>query len=296
MFAVRRPGVSRSGEDNPILQRSRGRSGTWSAARVPAGVHLADGARFHEHAGGLDTASCSRGGVALSAQAVGSVTTRSGVTEIAPLWELELRRREKHFGFQANFDGVSARVRGCGRLHRQPDAVRSARVVPGRSTGSPMRSSPGATGSFRVNARGNTTSSSAARSRRTSSFFTGTPRSGGWVLDFSAGSRISVRRRLYQGTRSTDRAGVWSTPSRRIPARHDAEHGGPRPPSYAVGRSLLRPAQRDGRRDVNYIAVERRDILFMDSQISFRPTNSSGRADVRVDTLTAAHRRPASCR
>jgi len=85
MFALDGQEVSRSGEDNPFFaiaraQRDLGggsRAGLVYTSRIEPG--------YSSHLGGLDSRFVTSGGVALSAQAVGSVTTRNGETSTAPL-------------------------------------------------------------------------------------------------------------------------------------------------------------------------------------------------------------------
>jgi hypothetical protein len=123
MLALDGKELSRSGRDHPFfaiarLQRDLGggsRGGLLFTNRSEPG--------FTNQVGGIDTRVVFGRDLAVSAQAVGSVTTRDGVTRVAPLWELDVRRTGRHFGFNATFDGVSDEFEAAAGFIGQPDVV-----------------------------------------------------------------------------------------------------------------------------------------------------------------------------
>ncbi|MGE0440435.1 MAG: DUF5916 domain-containing protein [Gemmatimonadales bacterium] len=123
MFALDGKEVSRTGDDHPAfaiarLQRDLGggsRAGFVYTGRMEP--------RFTNHLSGVDTRLVLKGGTVISAQAVGSVTARDGVSHLAPLWDVDVRRAGRTFAFSTAFEGVSDQfVAGAGFVS-QPDAV-----------------------------------------------------------------------------------------------------------------------------------------------------------------------------
>jgi uncharacterized protein DUF5916 len=193
--------VSRSGQANPFFAVARALRDLGGGSR--AGVVFTNRYEpgFSNQVGGIDTRLVVAKDLAISAQAVGAVTTRAGNSEIAPLWELDVRRSRKHFGFNATFKGVSdAFVAGAGFVS-QPDAVRLSGSPSWTVYGPPGAFLARATGSFRLSGRWIYDDFVGGRGLLDKQLFiTGNVQlRGGWGLDlFSWFERFGYDARLYQ--------------------------------------------------------------------------------------------------
>jgi hypothetical protein len=283
MFAVDGQEVSRSGEDNPIFAIARAQRDLGGGSRAGAVFTSRVEPDFSSTLGGLDTRVVFKSGVALSAQAVGSVTTRSGVTEVAPLWELDVRRAGKHFGFQANFDGVSDEFVAAAGFIGQPDAVSISASPSWTVYGKPDAFIARATGSFRVNARWQYDQFTGGEDPQDKQLFiTGNVAfKGGWVLDlFSWFENFGYDDRLYRSY-AIEQVGAGGVVDTIAPYP-----GAGTMRNMGMSATLVTPwvgpfsarLNATAGRDVNYFEWSAANILFMDSQISFRPTNQ-----LRVD-------------
>jgi hypothetical protein len=193
--------ISRSGGAYPFFAIARGLRDLGGGSRLGMVLTSRSEPGFSNQVGGADARFVVAGDLAISAQAVGALTTRNGDSELAPLWELDVRRSRKHFGFNATFKGVSDRfVAGAGFIN-QPDAV--------TLTGSPswtLYGRPGAliaraTGSFRLRGRWIYADFVEGRGLLDRQLFlTGNLQlRGGWGLDlFSWFERFGYDARLYR--------------------------------------------------------------------------------------------------
>lgn len=123
LFAVDGREVSRSGRDNPLFGIARVQRDLGGGSRLGAVWTSRLEPDFHNHVAGVDSRLVLPGRVALSAQLVGSVTTRAGTRTTAPLWEVDLRRAGRHFGFTSTFRGVSDQFLAGAGFISEPDAV-----------------------------------------------------------------------------------------------------------------------------------------------------------------------------
>ena len=227
---------------------------------------------------GLDSRFVTSGGVALSAQAVGSVTTRNGETSTAPLWSLDVRRAGKHFGWQAAFAGVGDEFVAAAGFVGTPDAV-----TVGGSPSWTMYGKPGAflaraTLGTRVNLRWTYDQFTGGEQPQDKQlFFTGSFQfRGGWGLDmFNWIENFGYDKRLYTeyALERHNPSGVVDTI---IPY-----------PGSGINRNLglmttlstpwVGPFSGTITvtygRDVNYFEWSPADIFWIDSHIAFRPTN-----------------------
>ena len=123
MVALDGKEASRTGEQNPFFAVARVQRDLKGGSRAGMVFTNRSEPGFSNQVGGLDTRLVSRGGLAVSTQLAGSITTIGGDSKIAPLWELDVRRAGRHFGFTAGFAGVSDQfVAGAGFI-QVPDAV-----------------------------------------------------------------------------------------------------------------------------------------------------------------------------
>jgi hypothetical protein len=278
MFAVDGQEVSRSGEDNPIFAIARAQRDLGGGSRAGAVFTSRIEPDFTSTLGGLDTRVVFKNGVALSAQAVGSVTTRNGVTETAPLWELDVRRAGRHFGFQANFDGVSDEFVAAAGFVSQPDAVVISAAPSWTVYGKPNAFIARATGGFRLNARWQYDQflrGDEAQDKQL--FITGDVQfRGGWGLNlFSWFENFGYDDRLYEGyaIEQTGPGGVVDTIAP-YPGSGTMRNVG-------LAATLVTPwvgpfsavLNTTAGRDVNYFEWSAANIVFMDSRILFRPTS-----------------------
>ena len=123
MFALDGREVSRTGTDNPFFAIARAQRELGGGSRAGLVFTSRTEPRFSSQLGGIDTRVVLPGRVALSAQIVGSLTTRDGHREVAPLWGFDVRRAGRHLGFQAGFDGVSDAFDAAAGFIGVPDAV-----------------------------------------------------------------------------------------------------------------------------------------------------------------------------
>jgi hypothetical protein len=278
MFALDGEEVSRTGEDNPFFAIARAQRDLGGGSRAGAVFTSRVEPGFASTLGGLDTRVVLRNGLALSAQAVGSVTTRNGVTETAPLWELDVRRAGKHFGFQANFNGVSDEFVAAAGFVSQPDAVWISASPSWTVYGKPDAFIARATGSFRLNARWQYDQFTGGEHPQDKQLFvTGSLQfKGGWGLDlFSWFENFGYDDRLYTAyaVEETGPGGVVDTITP-YPGAGTMRNIGLSATLVTpwVGPFSARLNTMYGR-DVNYLEWSAANILFMDSEISFRPTN-----------------------
>ena len=278
MFALDGQEVSRTGDDNPFFAIARAQRDLGGGSRAGAVFTSRVEPDFSSTLGGLDSRVVFENGIALSAQAVGSVTTRDGVTEIAPLWDLDVRRAGKHFGWQAGIDAVSDEFVAAAGFVASPTRCRSPPPRRTPCTASRTRSSRGR----RVD------SGSLARwqydqfiggedPQDKQLFITGDVQfKGGWGLNiFSWFENFGYDDRLYTSyaVEHTDPSGVVDTiapyPGAGIMRNMGLSATLGVPP---VGPFTARLNAMWGR-DVNYDEWSAANILFINSEIAFRPTS-----------------------
>jgi hypothetical protein len=193
--------ISRSGGANPFFAIARAQRELGGGSRVGAVFTNRSEPGFSNQVGGVDARLVVAKDLAISAQAVGALTTRDGDSQLAPLWELDVRRSRKHFGFNATFKGVSDEfVAGAGFVS-QPDAVRLSGSPSWTVYGPPGALIARATGSFRLSGRWIYDDFVGGRGLLDKQLFiTGNVQlRGGWGLDlFSWFERFGYDRRLYR--------------------------------------------------------------------------------------------------
>ncbi len=278
MFALDGKEVSRSGTDNPVfaiarLQRDLGggsRAGFVYTGRMEPG--------FDNHLGGFDTRVVLPGAFVVSAQAVGSVTTRNGVSTVAPLWDFDIRRAGRRFAFSASFEGVSDEfVAGAGFVS-QPDAVAIGAGPSWTVYGKPGAFVARATGGLRASGRWIYDDFVSGREILDKQLFlTGNIQfRGGWSLDlFNWFEYFGYDHRLYEGY-AVERRGPGATVDTIAPY----PGGGT---IHNVGSSVTLNTPWVGPfsaslnamygNDVDYEEWSPARIFFVNSSIQFRPTS-----------------------
>ena len=153
MLALDGRELSRTREDNPFFAIARMQRDLGGGSRLG----LVYTGRFEpgnsSQLAGIDTRVVLPGQLAVSAQLVGSVTSRLGQTVTAPLWEIDVRRAGRNFGFDATFEGISDQFVAAAGFISQPDAV-SLGVRPSYTVyGKPGAFIGRATGAIRLQGR-----------------------------------------------------------------------------------------------------------------------------------------------
>ena len=278
MFALDGQEVSRTGEDNPFFAIARAQRDLGGGSRAGAVFTSRIEPDFSSTMGGLDTRVVFKNGTALSAQAVGSVTSRNGETQTAPLWELDVRRAGKHFGWQAAFEGVSNEFVAAAGFVGQPDAVSIGGAPSWTVYGKPDAFIARATGGFRLNARWQYEQFINGEDPQDKQLFiTGDVQfKGGWGLNlFSWFENFGYDDRLYTqyAVERTSTAGVVDTIAPYPGAGTMRNIGlaatlGVPPVGPFTGNINVTWG-----RDVNYDEWSAANILFIDSRIGFRPTS-----------------------
>ena len=270
--------VSLSGEDNPLFAIARLQRDMGGGSRAGVVFTSRSEPRFANQVVGADTRVVFAGGLALSAQVAGSNTTRDGVSEVAPLWELDLRRAGHHFGFNATFEGVSDEFVASAGFIAQPDVVQVSASPSWTVYGAPGSLIARATGGVRYGVRWIYDDFMAGEDRLDRQVFvTGNVEfKGGWSLNlFSWFESFGYDHRLYQNY-ALERhlsGGVVDTIV-------------PYPGSGAITNRGLDVVLRTPwvgpfsavinttyGNDVNYDEWSPATILFMNSSIQFRPTS-----------------------
>ncbi len=283
MLALDGREISQSGSDNPFFAIARAnrdlgggsRAGLVYTTRVEPGLG--------NHVAGADTRFVFPGGLAVSAQAVGSVTSRGGETDVAPLWELDVRRAGRTFGFNATFEGVGDRFLAGAGFVSQPDAVTLGGAPSWTVYGAPGAFIARATGGFRLNTRWIYTDFVNGRSLLDKQLFvTGNLQfRGGWGLDiFNWFENFGYDHRLY-GSYAVERRGPGGAVDTIAPYP-----GSGTMRNMGTSLTLITPrvGGLSGRvnatvgRDVNYDEWSAANIVFIDGAVQFRPTSQ-----LRVD-------------
>jgi hypothetical protein len=218
------------------------------------------------------------GGTAVSAQVVGSVTTRDGQRDVAPLWQLDARRAGKHFGFQAKFEGVSDAFEAAAGFIGVPDAVTLAGGPSWTVYGKPGALLARATGGVSVNGRWTYDDFVAGRNLQDRQLFlTGSAEfRGGWSLSaFNWFEYFGYDRRLFEGY-AVERRGAAGIVDTVAPYP-----GGGTIHNYGSSVTLTTPwvgpfsidLSATFGADVNYFEWAPANILFLSSTIQFQPTS-----------------------
>ncbi|HEX9893122.1 MAG TPA: DUF5916 domain-containing protein [Gemmatimonadales bacterium] len=283
MLALDGREVSRTGTDHPFFAIARVQRDLGGGSRAGLVFTNRSEPGFANQVGGVDARVVLDGGLALSGQVAGSRTARDGESELAPLWELDLRRAGRHFGFNATFEGVSDQFLAGAGFISQPDAVSLGGSPSWIVYGNPGALVARATGSFRLNARWIYDDFVAGRELLDRQLFlTGNVEfKGGWVLNlFSWFERFGYDFRLYRsyalerhlpgGVVDTiaPYPGSGAVPNRGIDLTVRTSWVGP----FASNFNLTYG------NDVNYDEWSPATILFVNSSIQFKPT-SQLRAD-----------------
>jgi uncharacterized protein DUF5916 len=277
MLALDDKEISRSGGANPFFAIARAQKDLGGGSRAGAVFTNRSEPGFSNQVGGVDARVVVAGDLAISAQAVGAVTTREGDSEAAPLWELDVRRSRKHFGFNATFKGVSDRfVAGAGFVS-QPDAVTLTASPSWTAYGRPGALIARAIGSFRLRGRWTYADFVGGRGLLDRQLFvTGNLQlRGGWGLDlFSWFERFGYDARLYRSYAL----------ERHLPGGVDTivpYPGGGTVPNTGVSLTLTTPwvGPFSGNlnsyygNDVNYDEWSPATIFFINSSLRFLPTS-----------------------
>lgn len=294
MLALDGKETSRTGRDRPFFAIARAQRDLGGGSRMGLVFTNRTEPGFGNQVGGVDVRLVSKGGLAVSGQAVGSITARDGVTKVAPLWDLDVRRAGRHFGFNAGFSGVSDQFLAGAGFIQQPDAVELGGSPSWTVYGKPGSLVARATGGVRLQARwiyDDFVSGRAPMDKQL--FLTGSAElRGGWGLSlFSWLERFGYDQRLYRDY-ALERhlpGGVVDTVT--------PYPGGSWVPTMGINLAVRTPwlgplsANLNGYygNDVDYDEWSPARILFLNSTLQFRPTSQ-----VRVDgsyILTAYLRR-----
>ena len=272
--------VSGTGADNPFFAIARAQRDLGGGGGSRAGMVFTSRSEpgFSNQVGGVDARFVVAGDLAISAQAVGSITTRDGDSEVAPLWEVDVRRSRRHFGFNATFEGVSdAFVAGAGFIS-QPDAVTVGGSPSWTVYGAPGALIARATGGFRLTGRWIYDDFVGGRGLLDRQLFvTGNVQFlGGWGVDlFTWFERFGYDFRLYR-TYALERhlpGGVVDTIAP-YPGSGTVPNMGL---SLTLGMPWVGPFSGNLNvtygNDVNYDEWSPARILFVNSSLHFRPTS-----------------------
>jgi hypothetical protein len=277
MLALDGSEVSRTGRDHPFFAIARAQRDLGGGSRAGAVFTSRTEPGFGNQVGGVD-ARVVFGDLAVSAQAVASHTTRDGIARLAPLWELDVRRSGRRFGFNATFEGVSDEfVAGAGFIS-QPDAVGLGAGGSVTTYGSPGAFLARATGGLRTQARWIYDDFVSGREELDRQLFlTGSAQfRGGWELDlFSWFEDFGYDHRLYRDHAVERRrpGGLVDTIAPYPGAGTIRNYG----LSLTLGTPWVGPFS--GRlnamygNDVNYDEWSPATIFFVNSSLQFRPTS-----------------------
>lgn len=278
MLALDGRETSRSGIDQPFFAIARAQRDLGGGSRAGLVFTSRTEPRFSSHLGGVDTRVVLPGGTALSAQVVGSVTTRDGHRDVAPLWQLDARRAGRHFGFQAKFEGVSDAFEAAAGFIGVPDAVTISGGPSWTVYGKPGAFVARATGGVSANGRWTYDDFVAGRGFQDRQFFlTGSFEfRGGWSLRvFNWFEYFGYDRRLFQGyaLERHGAAGIVDTVAP-YPGSATVHNYGS---SVTLGTPWVGPFSVDINAtfgaDVNYFEWSPANILFVNSTIQFQPTS-----------------------
>ncbi len=278
MFALDGPESSRTGTDHPFFAIARAQRELGGGSRAGLVFTSRTEPGLSSHLGGVDTRVVLPGNVVVAAQVVGSVATRDGRQEVAPLWELDVRRAGRHFGFQAGFEGVSDAFEAAAGFIGVPDAVTLSGGPSWTTYGKPGSLVARATGGVRVNGRWTYPDFVAGRRLQDRQLFlTGSFQfRGGWSLDaFNWFEYFGYDRRLFEGY-AVERHGVGGVVDTVAPYP-----GGATIHNYGSSLTLNTPwvgpfsanLNATFGADVNYFEWSPANILFVNSTIQFRPTS-----------------------
>lgn len=278
MLALDGKEVSRTGRDHPFFAIARAQRDLGGGSRLGLVLTSRTEPGFGSHLAGVDTRVVLPGGTAVSAQLVGSRTDRDGDGFTAPLWELDIRRNGRTWGYNATFEGVSDRFVAAAGFVGQPDAVTLGASPSVTVYGRPGAFIARATGGIRVLGRWTYDDFVSGRGTRDQQFFvTGSIQfRGGWSLDvFNWLEDFGYDRRLYAGY----------AVERRLPGGV-VDTIAPYPGSGTVpnvGTSLTLNTPWVGPfsgtlnamygNDVNYDEWSPARIFFVNSSLQFRPTS-----------------------
>ncbi len=270
--------ASRTGIDHPFFAIARAQRDLGGGSLAGMVFTSRTEPRFSSHLGGVDTRVVLRGGTALSAQVVGSVTTQDGHRDIAPLWLLDVRRAGKHFGFQTKFEGVSDAFDAAAGFIQVPDAVTLSGGPSWTVYGKPGAFVGRATGGVSVNGRWTYDDFVAGRNLQDRQLFlTGNVEfRGGWSLRaFNWFEYFGYDRRLFQGyaLERHGAAGIVDTVAPYPGGATIHNYGS----SLTLSTPWVGPFSADFNAtfgaDVNYFEWSPANILFVNSTIQFQPTS-----------------------
>ena len=278
MFALDGREVSRTGADHPFFAIARAQRDLGGGSRAGMVFTSRTEPGLSNHLGGIDTRIVLPGNVAVSAQAVGSVTTRDGHREVAPLWDLDVRRAGRHLGFQAGFAGVGDAFEAAAGFIGVPDAVTVSGGPSWTAYGKPGAFIARATGGVRANMRWTYDAFVGGRNLQDRQYFlTGSFQfRGGWSFDaFNWFEYFGYDRRLFRGY-ALERHGVAGVIDTIAPYP-----GGGTIHNYGSSVTLNTPwvgpfsanLRATFGADVNYFEWSPANILFVNSTIQFRPTS-----------------------
>jgi hypothetical protein len=297
MVAVDGAEVSRTLHHNPLFAIGRAQRELGGGSRAGVVFTSRNEPGFNSHLGGIDTRLVLPASVVVSAQAAASMTSRGGARTVAPLWEVDLRRSGRNFGFNATFEGVSDEFVAAAGFISQPDAVTLGASPSWTGYGKPGALLARATGGVRV--LGRWTYDDFVSGRQTQDrqlFLTGSLQfRGGWGLDiFTFIEDFGYDRRLY-GAHALERhlpGGVVDTLAP-YPGSGTISNTGA---AITLGTPWVGPFSgvfnATFGNDVNYDEWSPAFIVFVNSTVQFRPTNQ-----LRVDgTYVLTHYRRRSDR
>lgn len=283
LFALDGRETSRDGERHPFFAIARAQRDLGGGSRAGAVFTSRTETGYGTHLGGLDARIVLGGDLAVSAQAVGSVTSRDGITSVAPLWELDVRKSGRHFGFNATFEGVSDAFEAGAGFIAQRDAVTLGGSPSWTVYGRPGAFLARATGGVRVMGRWIYDDFVSGRDLLDRQFFlTGNAQfRGGWQLNlFSWMESFGFDHRLYQ-----DYALERHLPGGAVDTLAPYP-GGPAVNNLGFSLTLTTPwigplsgvLQNYFGNDVNYDEWSPARIFWINASLQFRPT-SQLRAD-----------------
>ena len=294
MLALDGKETSRTLTSNPFFAIARAQRDLGGGSRLGAVFTSRTEPGFGNQVGGIDSRVVTKGGLVVNTQLVGSLTAQGGVTRVAPLWDLDVRRAGRHFAFNAGFSGVSDQFVAAAGFIQQPDAVELGAGPSWTVYGHPGAFVARATGGIRLQTRWIYDDFVSGRSALDKQFFlTGSAElRGGWGLTlFSWLERFGYDHRLYRDY-ALERhlpGGVVDTIA--------PYPGGSWVPTLGINFAVRTPwlgpfsGTINGYygNDVDYEEWSPARIVFLNSTVQFRPTDQ-----VRVDgsyILTAYLRR-----